>query len=300
MWPTLFEIGGFRVSSYAALMVLGYGAALAVVFSLARSATREADDGRTFASGPGPRGGGLEPAQVFDLFIVMLVSSILGAKLGHVLFEAPGHIYCATDLDPCPIEDQRVVESLAELLRVDPWHAFKLAEGGYVWYGGLIGALLTAVVYFRRRPELDALTYSDAFAPAIMIGASVGRVGCFLSGCCYGVPSDVPWAVAFPATDGVPVHPTQLYDATFAAAFGAFLLLRFPRRRFAGENIALLLIGYPIARFATEAFRGDPERGSLGPLSTSQAISIVVVVAGVAMMVWARRRRRAQPLNGSQ
>lgn len=268
MFPTLFEIGGVRVASYAALMAAGYLAALGVVVHLARTAP------------PRARAQGLTTGQAWDLFLVMLVASLLGAKLGHVLFEAPGHI----------AEDGRVIESLPELLIEDPWHALRLTEGGYVWYGGLVGALVTAVVYFRRRPGLNGLLFSDAFAPAVMVGAALGRLGCFLSGCCYGVPCDLPWAVAFPATDGVPVHPTQLYDAGFAAAFGGFLLLWFRRRRFDGENIALLLIGYPIARFVTEAFRGDPERGSLGPLSTSQAISIGVLAAGVALYAWARAR----------
>lgn len=269
MWPTLFEIGGVRVGSYALLMVLGYAAALFVVLRLARTA-RETE-----------RASGLTGHQAWDLYIVMVVASILGAKIGHVLFEAPGHIF----------EGERI-DSLWELLKADPLHALRLGEGGYVWYGGLLGALLTAVVYFRRRPELNALQYSDAFAPAIMVGAALGRFGCFLSGCCYGVPTDAAWGVAFPATDGVPVHPTQLYDASFAAIFGLFLLWWFPRRRFDGENISLLLIGYPVARFVTESFRGDPERGHFGPLSTSQIISVGVLVAGVALYAWARRRRR--------
>jgi len=268
MWPTLFEVGGVRVASYAVLMVLGYAAALGVVLALARGASTRS------------RAGGLTGAQAWDLFVVMLVASILGAKLGHVLFEAPGHV----------TEDGRTIESLGQLLAEDPWHVLRLGEGGYVWYGGLIGALVTAVVYFRRRPELNGLLFSDAFAPAVMVGAAFGRVGCFLSGCCYGQPTDLPWGLAFPATDGVPVHPTQIYDATFAAAFGGFLLWWFPRRRFDGENIALLLVGYPIARFITEAFRGDPERGSIGPFSTSQLISIFVLAAGVALYAAARRR----------
>lgn len=277
MWPTLFEVGGTRVGSYALLMILGYAAALAVVLKVARSA------------GEADRSSGLSGHQAWDLYIVMVVSSILGAKLGHVLFEAPGHI----------VDGQRI-ESLGELLRADPWHALRLGEGGYVWYGGLVGALLTAVVYFRRRPELNALQYSDAFAPAIMVGAALGRLGCFLSGCCYGVPTELPWGVAFPATEGVPVHPTQLYDAGFAAAFGLFLLWRFPKRRFDGENISLLLVGYPVARFITESFRGDPERGHLGPLSTSQIISVAVLAAGVALYVRASRRTGAADRSAAQ
>lgn len=265
MAPTLFTALGVAVPSYAVLMAAGYLAALLSILYIVPA-----------KGGPG----GLERTQAVDLYVVMLISSLLGAKLGHVLFEAPGHVAA----------DGRVIESLPELLAEDPWHPLRLAEGGYVWYGGLLGALATAFVYFRRRPGLDGLVYSDAFAPAIMLGASLGRIGCFLSGCCYGVETDVPWAFAFPATAGVHVHPTQLYDSAFAATSGVFLLWWFPRRRFDGQSIALLLILYPVARFTTEVFRGDPERGSVGPLSTSQIISFFVLATGVGLYAWARRR----------
>lgn len=269
MYPVLFEVFGVTVHSYAALMIAGYLFALAVLFKLA---PKQAAEGT----------GGLERPQVWDLFIVMVISSVLGSKFGHVLFEAEAHAG---------------VNSVMELLQKDPWHAFRLGEAGYVWYGGMIGALLTAVVYFRRRPELDAWLYSDAFAPAIMVGAAVGRVGCFLAGCCHGVATDAAWGVAFPNTHG-PVHPTQLYDAFVATVIGTLLLWRFPRRRFHGENIALLLMLYPVARATTEIFRGDMERGTVGPLSTSQALSVPLFLTGLAMYV--HRARMAAPVAGTE
>jgi phosphatidylglycerol:prolipoprotein diacylglycerol transferase len=264
--PILFRIFDYGVPSYAVLMALGYVAALLALFRVTPKEGKE---------------GGLNRAQVWDLYIVMVVSSMLGAKIGHMLFEAPGH------------EDEhgRKLSSLWELIQADPLHWAKLGEPGYVWYGGMIGALLTAVYYFRRRPHLSAWLYSDAFTPAIMIGACVGRIGCFLAGCCYGVETDVPWAVAFPKVDGLR-HPTQLYDALIAGVLGAALYFRFFRRRFDGENIALLLITYPILRAVTEIFRGDPERGALGPFSTSQLLSIPLLAAGIAFYV--RRSRKLE------
>mgnify|MGYP006266080249 FL=1 len=247
---------GIELPSYAVMMAAGYLAALAAVWFLVPRRRRGS--------------AGIDRPQAFDLFLVMVASSLIGAKVGHVLFEAPGHVTA----------DGRTIESLWELLREDPWHVLRFGEGGYVWYGGMIGALVTAVIYFRRRPGLNGWLYADAFAPAIMVGAAFGRVGCFMSGCCYGVPTELPWGIDFPATAG-PVHPTQLYDATFAAICGAVLLHRFGRRRFDGENIALLLIAYPVARFTTEMLRGDPERGGLGPFSTSQWLSLGVGAIGV-------------------
>jgi phosphatidylglycerol:prolipoprotein diacylglycerol transferase len=265
MKPVLLELLGVPVPSYAALMVLGYLVALAFVLAVSPRVA--------------PREGGLERGQTWDLFIVMVISSILGAKLGHVLFEAAGH----------RTEGGAPIDSLAGLLAEDPLHWARLGEPGYVWYGGMIGALATAVVYFRRRPGLDAFAYADAFAPAIMLGGAVGRVGCFLAGCCHGRPTDVAWAVHFPRLDAA-VHPTQLYDAAVAAGLGALLASRLPRRRFPGEIIALLLVGYPALRAFTEHFRGDPERGALGPFSTSQLLSVPLLAIGLWLL---RRQARA-------
>jgi phosphatidylglycerol:prolipoprotein diacylglycerol transferase len=96
------------------------------------------------------------------------------------------------------------------------------------------------------------------------------------------VESDVPWAVSFPGVAGSR-HPTQLYDVLVAAILGVLLLWRFNRRRFDGENIALLLMTYPLLRGITEIFRGDPERGVFGPVSTSQLLSIPLFVIGVVL-----------------
>ena len=269
MKPVLFEIWGWQAHAYAVFMFLGFASALGVIL-LTVPPRRE---GVT---------GGLGRGEAWDLFLVMVISALIGSKLGHVLFEAEGHVG----------SDGQRIGSVVELLRDDPWHALRIAEPGYVWYGGLLGCLLVAVAYFRRRPELDGWQFADAFAPAVMFGAAVGRVGCFFAGCCYGKPTDVFFGVQFPGLSE-PVHPTQLYDVACALALGFVLLWRFGRRRFVGENIAILLMGYAFLRGLTEVFRGDAERGGWGPLSTSQWISIPVFLTGVGLYV--RLRARAAP-----
>jgi phosphatidylglycerol:prolipoprotein diacylglycerol transferase len=271
--PILFELFGAKIDSYPVLMVLGYALALWVLFRLTPRASK-GEDGRP------------ERAQVWDLFIVMVVSSVIGSKLGHVLFEASGH----------KRETGEPITGIIDLLSYDPWHWARLGEGGYVWYGGMIGALLTAVVYFKRRPKLNAALYADTFAPAIMTGAAVGRIGCFLAGCCHGRPTDAPWGVVF-ADNPLPVHPTQLYDSFIAASLAIVLFLRFPRRKFDGENISILLMAYAVLRSITEIFRGDVERGGIGPLSTSQLLSIPLFLAGAWM--YARLSRRASVVTGA-
>jgi phosphatidylglycerol---prolipoprotein diacylglyceryl transferase len=262
--PILFHIFGWGVPSYSVLMILGYVAALAVLFKL--TPKKAPDDP-----------GGLNRPQVWDLYIVMLVSSVIGSKLGHVLFEAPGH----------KDADGHQINSLWELLQSDPWHWMRLGESGYVWYGGMITCLIVAIFYFRKRPQLKRWLYADAFAPAIMMGAMLGRLGCFLAGCCHGKPTTAPWGVIFRSAGPMPVHPTQLYDASVALILGSLLLWFFGKRRFDGQNIALLLMTYPVLRSVTEIFRGDAERGVFGPLSTSQLLSIPLFAVG--LFLWLRR-----------
>ena len=267
MFPVLFEIGGFEVPSYAAMMALGYIGALLTIRAIIPAA---------------PKDGPLNRGQAVDLFIVMLVASLFGAKLGHVFFEAPGHIG----------SNGQPINSVYELLAEDPLHWLRLDDPGYVWYGGMIGALVVAVAYFRSRPNLNPWLYADAFTPAIMTGAAIGRLGCFMGGCCYGVATTLPWGVAFPGMAET-VHPTQLYDSAIAAILGLGLLLRFDRRRFDGELIAILLMAYPVFRALTESVRGDAERGFIGPLSTSQLLSVPLFLIGLALYI--RRSRTAGP-----
>lgn len=292
MKPT-FDLFGLAVPTYSVMMTLGFALALWVVFrQVHRSTVPEGE-------------GGLTRAQVWDLFIVMVVASVIGSKVGHVLFESTGHLIPLLDpasgqelIGPDGQPRTREATGLWDLLKADPWHWARLGEGGYVWYGGLIGALLTAAFYFWRRPHLNAWLYSDAFAPAIAAGAIVGRLGCFLAGCCYGIESSVPWAVHFPGVRGH-VHPTQLYDAMGALILAVPLYWRFPRRRFDGEIIALLLMGYAVLRSFTEAFRGDEDRGLWGPLSTSQLLSIPMFLAGLALYLLRSRRATATPAGDS-
>jgi phosphatidylglycerol---prolipoprotein diacylglyceryl transferase len=251
-----FIIDGTFLDSFGTMMVLGFVAALVALMVVT---PKSGDD----------KAGELSRGQVWDLYIVMVIAAVIGSKIGHTLFEAPGHRG----------KEGQAIHSVWELLADDPWHWAAIGEAGWVWYGGMITALGCAIFYFWRRPHLRAALYADAFAPAIMFGASVGRIGCFLSGCCYGHETDVAWAVKFPRIPGL-VHPTQLYDSGIALLLGSFLLWRFTRRKFDGELIAILLMTYPALRSFTEHFRGDADRGTILGLSTSQFLSIPLFCAG--------------------
>jgi phosphatidylglycerol:prolipoprotein diacylglycerol transferase len=129
---------------------------------------------------------------------------------------------------------------------------------------------------------------ADIAAPCIMLGLALGRVGCFFNGCCYGQPTDGALGVQFPGHPG-PVHPTQIYEAAGALLLAAALyaLLRW-RGRGRGAVFGWMLVGYGVLRTLIEIYRADP-RGSIGPLSTSQIISIPLIAIGAVVIARAAR-----------
>jgi phosphatidylglycerol:prolipoprotein diacylglycerol transferase len=239
------------------------------------------------------RSKGFASAFLVELALVVVLAGWLCAKIAHVLFEAEGHLF----------DDGRVAGGVVDLLREDPWHWARLLEPGFVFYGGVVGGVVGGWWFVRRSHERSRLlAICDVAVPGILVGVVVGRLGCLLGGCCYGAASELPWAIHFPAahaTHGAGVHPVQLYDAV-VAVIGLGLWWRFHqqldasvgRRRPINDGVAFFALcgGYAIARFLTELVRADGDRGSFGPLSTSQLISIIVLA--VVLVVLARRRRR--------
>jgi phosphatidylglycerol:prolipoprotein diacylglycerol transferase len=173
------------------------------------------------------------------------------------------------------------------------WHIFNM-RSGVVYYGGLIGASLGTIIY-TRRARLPLWTLADAMAPSIPLGHAFGRIGCFMTGCCYGRACDLPWAVHFPKvhlTQGAPVHPVQLYESALNFIFYALLAWVFRRRKFDGQVFALYLIGYATMRAFTESFRGDYTQHYLaGTLTPGQTVSIIVFALGLVLWFWRHRVR---------
>jgi phosphatidylglycerol:prolipoprotein diacylglycerol transferase len=141
-------------------------------------------------------------------------------------------------------------------------------------------------------------------APAVALGHAIGRIGCFLAGCCWGRECSSPWAVTFtdPAAErnvgvplNVPLHPTQLYEALGNLLILA-LLLTFENRRWKGQTFAWYLGAYAILRGTLEFFRGDP-RGSVldGAVSTSQLIALAGLAAAVGISWWNRGKPADSP-----
>jgi phosphatidylglycerol---prolipoprotein diacylglyceryl transferase len=196
------------------------------------------------------------------------------------------------------VQHPETVHSAIDLIR--SW------QGGNVFYGCIMGGLAGSLLYWRRHP-FPFWPMADAVAPALAVGITLGRIGCFLGGCCFGSVCDLPWAVRFPkgthawlaqleqgvlppvAEFSLPVHPTQLYAAFSGVIILAILCAYYPRRRRDGEVMGLLMILYPLTRWPIESLRGD-ETPVLAGMTLSQNISVVLLLLGLALWVQLSRR----------
>jgi phosphatidylglycerol---prolipoprotein diacylglyceryl transferase len=181
------------------------------------------------------------------------------------------------------------------------WRLLLTATG--VFLGGLVTAIPFGVFWFRHI-GIPVLVGLDLLALTGGVAEGVGRWGCFFSGCCWGTPSTLPWAVTFPEAGrrlhaglpAVPLHPTQIYMSLNSLAILLVLILMYRRKRFDGRIISMYVILYTVTRFFIEFVRGDAERGFVlgGRLSTSQAMSLVLSAAAAgAYATLARRHRRS-------
>lgn len=170
--------------------------------------------------------------------------------------------------------------------------------GGYVYYGGLIGAVLGTAVYCRQY-KISFLAFMDVFAPLIPFVHGVGRIGCFFAGCCYGIEYHGFGSVQFPyneynpALDDVPRVPVQLMEAGLNFVFfGVMMYLFYKKDIRKGRLLGIYLIYYAFARFGLEMLRGDKVRGGVGIFSTSQLISVILIPVGIvfAFGLWQKKR----------
>lgn len=259
MHPVLIHFGNFRIYTYGVAMALSF--TVAIYLALKRTER----DGR-------------DPIVTLDLSFWVLISSIIGARILFILTRFEDYMQY-------------------------PMEMFKVWKGGLVYYGGLIGAIIGGTVYLRYK-KAPALTYLDIIAPYAALGLTIHRaLGCFGgTGCCYGRPTDLPWGVVFPPGSpaaaafgsNVAVHPTQLYESLNGLIIFFFLKGWAKYKKIVqGEEAAWFCIIYAVNRFIIEFFRGDKIRGFIGPLSTSQAISIGMFLGGITLFAWVRKKYTA-------
>ena len=261
VYPKLFELGPFTVYSYGVLLAVSY--LLGLWMAVKRGKTR-----------------GLDANRVLDLGIYIIIAALVGAKL----------LLLIVDFD-------QYSKQPADIL--------SLLRSGGVFYGGLILAVVVAFRYIATH-KMPMWTTCDVFAPGIALGHVTGRLGCFAAGCCYGKPTDVSWSVIFTnplaaaqvgTPLGIPLHPTQLYEAGAELLILGLLLATEGRgRRFPGRTFWLYMLLYAISRYVIEIYRGDP-RGVVPFLdvSTSQFISLVLGPLSLIMLVWLSRTLPTAP-----
>ena len=266
MFPVLFHIGSFVVHTYGVVLMLAFLVALGRTYAVAK---RQADPG-------------IPPDSILDVGIWMIVVGVLGARL---LFVIIGwHDYSrAPDF---------------------PGNIFKVWEGGLSFHGGLIGGIAALLTYCLIK-RLSILKVADLFTPSVMIAYAIGRVGCFLNGCCYGAPTTMPWGVRF-LDDGTgqltpPSHPTQLYATALATLFFIGLVYTERHRRYLGQVSCWFLLGTATERFIMEIWRAGTTSDliSVGPihfLTDVQWLCLGIFAVGLTGMALLRRKYPVPPV----
>jgi len=218
---------------------------------------------------------GVDPQRILDLSVVIILGAVVGSRL----------LYVAFHLDQYS----------------NPLDVFALWQGGATFYGGFLLAM-AASYWWVKRHGLAFLTVADVMAPSIALGLVFTRIGCFLSGCCYGKPTDGPLGMVFPpdspagaaaaalaqqmGRDQVALHPTQLYSSLKGLLIFIILMLLQPKLTKRGSTFGMLLVLYGIGRFTVDFFRmyEDNARVLFG-LTFNQVISIVLVVIGLYLVL---------------
>jgi len=247
--PIAVSIGPLAVRWYGLMYVIGFG----LIWWFGRMRIKAHPNGVW------------QQKDLDDAMFYGILGTILGGRLGYVLFYKFGDYLVA------------------------PWKIFYVWEGGMSFHGGFLGVVL-AMMWFARTRKQDWLRITDFLAPLSPLALATGRLGNFINAELWGRPTDVPWAMIFPQVDRMPRHPSQIYQFALEGVLLFVILWWFsakPRPR--GAVSALFLIGYGVFRFVVEYAR-EPD-SFLGLLamgwSMGQWLSAPMVLAGIAMMVWA-------------
>jgi phosphatidylglycerol---prolipoprotein diacylglyceryl transferase len=307
MHGQLFQLGGQGFPSYFVLIIVGFLSATAMGALWAKRV-------------------GQNPDVIVDLGLLALLTGFAASRVLHIFADGylmdyvhlctdPGlvdwHITRAECLSPDYAGTWDAAGKVCHPVESNCWAWAQFWNGGFTFYGGLIGATLGAAWLFRR-DRFPFWRATDMGGMMVPIGLGYGRLGCLLAGCCFGRPTDSAVGLVFPpgspasdwqAREGLlhshlasslPVHPTQLYEAGGAFGLAALAILYVhPNKRYDGQVFAVFLAGYAALRFGIEFLRSD-DRGGLGFLSTSQLIAVGMV--GFAL--WIHLTRRATGTNG--
>lgn len=261
MFPRLFTIGSFSLPTYGLLVALAFLTALWMASRFAKEK-------------------GINSEKVVNLGVYCALAGMLGAKILMIA------------LDP--------------EYRAHPMEIFTLAtlQSAGIFFGGFLLALVFAYFYMRAQ-GLPVLATSDIFAPGLALGHGIGRLGCFAAGCCWGRPTHLPWAVTFNNPDattgvplGVPLHPTQLYEAFAEGIICLVLLHRMKRDHRDGLIIGMYFLLYGLVRFGVEFLRMHDASNPLGgPLTLEQWVALAVAAGGAWLVFMPRAQAQQEALS---
>jgi phosphatidylglycerol:prolipoprotein diacylglycerol transferase len=206
---------------------------------------------------------GIKQDHIYDMSIILVLAAVIGSRALYILTHRSDY--------------HRLLDIIA------------LWQGGATFYGGFALALAGAIIYIRRK-KLPFFLVADVCAPSIALGMFFTRIGCFLSGCCFGHPTRLPIGVVFPPHSpagyycpGVPVHPTQLYDGFLGLVIAGILLLIERKSPFTGFSFGLLCILYGADRFAIDFLRYyDASSRIDGGMAVSQLAAGVVILTALS------------------
>jgi phosphatidylglycerol:prolipoprotein diacylglycerol transferase len=218
---------------------------------------------------------GLSKDAIMDFGLVVMVASVVGSRAFYVLSHW-------AEYAPRPLT------------------ALAVWEGGLTFYGGVLLAVPAGIIYLKKK-GIAFWPLADMAAPAFALGLGIGRLGCFLNGCCFGNPSSLPWAIRFPADTAAgaaftcALHPTQLYESIFGFIAMALLLWLGKRKYFPGAMFCLFLGMYGVWRFGLDHFRYyEASQLWLLGLANNQWISLGLIVFAIvsSLILWKNNKRQ--------
>ncbi|NIV12677.1 MAG: prolipoprotein diacylglyceryl transferase [Aliifodinibius sp.] len=255
MYPELFQVGPVVISSYGLLLALAFILALIVTSKLAAKR-------------------GIEIDAVMNLAFVVMISAIIGARVLYVLF----HL------------EEFKGRWLYTLLPIQRDGTIGLS--GLVLLGGVLAAISVGFFYVKHK-KLPLWKVTDSIAPSLALGIFIGRIGCFLNGCCFGKECSLPWAVRFPLHSPAGLimknsylHPTQLYSSFYALLIFLILIGLDRRQLYDGFLSGLFLVCYGIGRFTVDFFRYYEEQMFvIDGLDINQLISVFMFISGISIII---------------
>lgn len=204
---------------------------------------------------------GYNKDMVIEMVILMVVFGVAGGRIAYIL-----------------IYDWKAFLAA-------PLTFFSPGLSGLIWYGAFIGGLLAFIIYIWRK-QLSFWEMADIFAPYLALGYAVVRIGCFLNGCCYGVPTGTGLGVIFPVVDALARYPTQLYSSFLNFIIFIYLISLLRNKKFDGQVFTAYLMCYSVYRFIIEFFRFSLI--SYGPFTLGQIYTIGLFVIALVIFRWLR------------